>query len=164
MLIDTLRECSGDTSDAAQMLLPSAPESQPTPSRGTDEPCCSKDVDETPRELSPTNILQEHGAKFKFEKSFDLVVKRDKLWKSALSFHKNCLHCPERLFYELRIEFDGEEGVDAGALRQQFFQCLMKEMNDKLFEGALTQRIPKRNSNVEKNFLSAGMMIGHSIM
>ena len=152
MLVDTLHECNGDTSDAAQMLLPSPPESQPAPSRGADEPCCSKDVDQAPRELSPTDILQEHGAKFQSEKSFDLVIKRDKLWRSALSFYKNCLHHPERLFYELRIEFEGEEGVDAGALRREFFQCLMKEMNEKLFEGELTKRIPKRDSNIEKNF------------
>lgn len=55
-------------------------------------------------------------AKFKIEKSFELVINREKLWRSALYFYKNCLHCPERLFYELRIEFEGE-GVDAGALR-----------------------------------------------
>lgn len=79
MLIDTLRECDGDTRDAAQMLLPSAPEPQHTASGGADEPCCSKNVDQTPRELSPTDILQEHGAKFKSEKPFELVVRRDKL-------------------------------------------------------------------------------------
>ena len=48
--------------------------------------------------------------------------------------------------------------MDAGALRQEFSQCVMKEMNDKLFEGELTRLIPKQDS---KNFQSAGMMIGH---
>ena len=40
----------------------------------------------------------------------------------------------------------------------------MKEMNDKFFEGALTRRIPTRDSNIKKNFQSACMMIGHSIL
>ena len=48
------------------------------------------------------------------EKCFDLVVKRDNLWRSALPC---CLHHLEGMFYELRIEFEGEEGMDAGALR-----------------------------------------------
>lgn len=164
-LRETLHECGGDISDAAQILLPSAPPTHCTPSRGAAEPCCSKDVDQTPQvELSKSGLLQEHRAKFRSEKFFDLVINRDKLWRSALSFYKNCRHRPERLFYALRIEFDGEEGVDAGALRREFFQGLMKEMNDKLFEGALTRRVPKRDSNIENNFQSAGMMIGHSVM
>ena len=33
--------------------------------------------------------------------------------------------------------------MDAGALRWEFFQCIMQEMNNKFFEGELTRRIPK---------------------
>ena len=92
------------------MLLSPPLDSQPAPSSRTDEPCCSKNVvDQTPQEFSPTDNLQEHRVKFQSEKSFDLLVKRDKLWRSALSFYKNCPHHPKRLFNELRIEFEGKK-------------------------------------------------------
>ena len=51
--------------------------------------------------------------------------------------------------------------MDAGALRQEFFQCVM---NNKLFEGELARHVSKQDSNIEKNFQSTGMMIGHSII
>ena len=40
---------------------------------------------------------------------------------------------PEQLRKELQIEFVG--GVDAGALRNEFFEVLLREMNELLFEG-----------------------------
>lgn len=40
----------------------------------------------------------------------------------------------------------------------------MRELNNRLFEGEPTRRVPKRDSNIDKNFVAAGIMIGHSIM
>ena len=147
ILIDTLWECDSDTSDAAQMLLPPPPDSQPAPSRGTNEHCCSKYVvDQTPRELSPTDILREHRVKFHREKSFDLVVKRDNLWRSALPFYKNCLHHPERLFYELRIEVEGEKGW---CFEVRVFSVCYEGDEQQAFQGELARHVPKRDSNIQ---------------
>lgn len=46
----------------------------------------------------------------------ELRVHRDRIWRTALGFYKNALHNRQRLQYEFRVEFDGEEGIDAGAL------------------------------------------------
>ena len=48
--------------------------------------------------------------------NIDLSINRSNLWRTALGFYKNCMVMPERLRWELRIKFDDEEGVDAGAL------------------------------------------------
>ena len=43
-----------------------------------------------------------------------------------MSFYKNSMCAPNRLREELNIEFQGEEGIDAGALRCEFFQSLQR--------------------------------------
>ena len=40
-----------------------------------------------------------------------------------------------RLRKILFIEFEGEEGIDAGALKAEFFESVMKSLNEELFEG-----------------------------
>ena len=42
---------------------------------------------------------------------------------------------PYKLKQRLSIGFDGEEGIDAGALRVEFFCEVLQEMNKRLFEG-----------------------------
>ena len=98
------------------------------------------------------------------DKHFELLVSRDRLWRNAACFYKNCLHHQERLSYDLHIEFQGEEGIDAGALKCEFFECLMKEVNERLFEGEITRRLPKRDNGVERNHEIAGIIFGHSIL
>ena len=71
---------------------------------------------------------------------------------------------PEQLRKELRIEFEGEEGVDAGALRNEFFEVLLREMNELLFEGRESSRLPKKDSNLQRLFECAGVIIAHSIL
>ena len=46
--------------------------------------------------------------------------------------------------YNLVVEFVGEEGVDAGAIRGDFFEQLMVEIDNQLFEGDHFRRILKK--------------------
>ena len=94
----------------------------------------------------------------------DLLVKRQQVWRHALAFYKGSKQSPDRLRLRLCVEFEGEEGVDAGALTSDFFECMYNEINDKLFEGHPTCRFPKKNWNLEKNFELAGMCIAHGLV
>ena len=102
----------------AQILLLRTPASDPTHitvSGSGGDPSHSRDVEQIPGEMSMTDILQTHKSGLQSDRPFDMVVKRDKIWRSALSFYKNCVHHPQRLYFEPRVEFEGEEGIDAGA-------------------------------------------------
>ena len=58
----------------------------------------------------------------------------------------------------------GEEGVDAGALQNDFFESVLKHLNDKLFEGTEFRRVPKKDWALEHWFEMAGMIISHSLI
>jgi len=103
-------------------------------------------------------VLQLQSSRFS-----ELIVHRDSLWRTALGFCKNSLHNHERLQYKCWIGFEGEEGIDTGALRAEFFQNLMKLVNDNWFEGNSSCHVPKKDCNLERNFEICGM-IAHSIL
>ena len=69
-----------------------------------------------------------------------------------------------RLHRVLSVEFSGEDGIDGGALRNDFFESLVSEINERLFEGNSTRRLPKKDWEVEKMFVLAGVMIAHSLI
>lgn len=46
---------------------------------------------------------------------------------------------------QLVVEFEGEKGVDAGALRSTFCELLIREVDQHLFEGDEKRHIPKKD-------------------
>lgn len=118
-----------------------------------------------PQSYSKEKLLCEYSSRLMNPlRSIDLFVNRDSLMRTALTFYKNCKLHPERLQCELIIEFENEEGIDAGALRFEFFENIFREINDAMFEGEEKRRVPKKDANMEQNFELVGMMIGHSIL
>ena len=93
-----------------------------------------------------------------------LDIDRQSVWRHALIFYKS--KSVEELKRPLSLSFDGsnEFGIDAGALKQEFFEILFRIINEDLFEGNEKQRIPARGwekANLQK---MAGIMIAHSIL
>lgn len=118
-----------------------------------------------PQTYSKEKLLFEYSSRLMNPlKSIDLFVNRNNLMRTALSFYKNCKLHPERLQCELIVEFENEEGIDAGALRFEFFENIFREINDTMFEGKEIRRVPKKDSNMEQHYELIGMMIGHSIL
>ena len=119
-------------------------------------------------EVSPVSVqsvLQRCANKFILEdSSYVLEVKRSSLWKSGLIFYKQAMVNPDMLRKNLTIDFVGEEGVDAGALKAEFFDILIKEMDRRLFEGNPEKRIPKKSWQGGPGHKLAGMIIGHSLL
>lgn len=71
---------------------------------------------------------------------------------------------PGQLRREVRIEFKGEEGVDAGGVRNEFYAMLIRELDEKLFEGSINNRLTKRDSNLQRMFETAGVIMAHSVL
>ena len=57
----------------------------------------------------------------------------------------------------------GEVGSDSGALRKEFFEDGIREVNSRLFEGDDNRRVPKKDLTLETLFEIAGMLVAHSI-
>lgn len=53
----------------------------------------------------------------------------------ALRFYKIAIKETAKLWQPLAIIFQEEEGLDAGALKTEFFELLFKEIQKRLFEG-----------------------------
>lgn len=70
----------------------------------------------------------------------------------------------EELTKALSVEFVGEEGIDAGAIRLSFFELLLAEVNSHLFEGGDCRRIPKRDWGLATLFEIGGVMVAHSLL
>ena len=51
----------------------------------------------------------------------------------------------DQLMKDVRVEFEGEEVIHAGALKLHYFELLMQKIDENLFTGLPTRRIPKMN-------------------
>ena len=98
------------------------------------------------------------------EEDVGITVERGKLWRKAEVFYKAAIHNVSLVQKQLVITFVNEPGVDCGALKNEFFQSLLVEINDRLFEGLPTRWVPKRDISIQEDFELAGMAIAHSIM
>ena len=95
-----------------------------------------------------------------------LNVNRDDLWCICLAFYKLALKHPERLKKNLCVKFveSGESGIDAGALRNEFFCLCFDEVVKRLFEGD-TVLIPRRGIGSKSiQFEVVGALIAHSVL
>ena len=93
-----------------------------------------------------------------------ISVARDKLWHQAVCVYKRIKANPGLLHRQMSVEFEGEDGVDAGALRLSFSECLMLKLNEELFEGHQEKRLPKKDWGLCPLFEIAGLMVSHSLM
>ena len=62
------------------------------------------------------------------------------------------------------MSFEGEEGIDAGALSAEFFQLALDQIKKRLFQGKVDRVIPIKDSTKLMLFRIAGMVLGHSLL
>ena len=65
---------------------------------------------------------------------FVLRVEREHLIGSALAqMELHLIHDPSVFKRQLKVKFEGEEGIDEGGLQKEFFQLIIKELFDEKF-------------------------------
>ena len=129
-----------------------------------EEVCDTEGQESRPPEvLTISDILFKLQSKVKGS-DFTLAVKRDELWMGALRFYKIAIKETEKLWQPLAIIFQEEEGLDAGALKTEFFELLLKEIQKRLFEGRDESKVPLRDSSKAFLLKLAGVAISHSII
>ena len=128
------------------------------------EELCEAEEDQKKKldELTLAEVLQKLLTNVK-ESEYTLTIDRDELWRGALSFYKKALYDKETLWQSLII-FKEEEGLDDRAMRTEFFELLLKEIQLRLFEGPQESQLPVRESSKAFLLKLAGVAISHSII
>ena len=117
----------------------------------------------TPSSLQ--SVLSTHSRQI-MNTSNELFLKLNKedLWPRALTFYKDIKNDLSKLRQDINIEFEQEEGSDAGAIKITFFEMLLRAINLELFEGREEKRVPKKDWGLDGVMEIAGIMVGHSIL
>ena len=172
-MASVLRLSDGDLEEAVDTLInedekgtPSPLTSEPlhsVPLGSADQPCSSA-MHATSTEVTIESLLKNASEAIDFDRYVDVIVRRDHIWSDGIALYKRGLEDPSILMKDIRVEFRDQEGVDAGALKLDFFESLLNEINTRLFVGEQTRRIPKKDWGLEGVFEVAGAIMAHSLL
>lgn len=114
------------------------------------------------------SLLHSHSNKvIDFSVSCHLEVARspkETFWLSVMAYYKSCKAKPEKLTKELVIQFTGEAGADSGALRREFFEDAIYQVNMNLLEGDDDRRMLRKDWGMESTYEVMGSLVAHSIL
>ena len=94
----------------------------------------------------------------------EMTVNREGIWKDALKYYKRKVHDVTSLKKRLEVSFEGEDGLDGGAMKMEFFQLVFDEVSKRLFEGDSLNAVPVKDSSKLFLFRLTGMLIVHMIL
>ncbi|CAB3983111.1 G2 M phase-specific E3 ubiquitin- ligase-like [Paramuricea clavata] len=107
--------------------------------------------DATPKEEHPQDpvtydsiesLVADFSSSVNDNKSYTLCIDREELWRGALSFYKKALSDKTLPLKDLSIIFKGEEGLDAGAMKVEYFELLLTEIHQRLLKDHNHQSFP----------------------
>lgn len=81
-----------------------------------------------------------------------------------MRFYKKAKEAMGLLVKLLVIEFVGEQGIDSGSLRREFFEQALKEGNKRMFAGEDCHRVPRKDTSSEFFFEVFGILVSHSML
>jgi len=107
------------------------------------------------------SLIQQRPSKITSKETV-ITIKRDTIWREALCFYKKCLTNPEKLWESPTVCFGGEDGLDGGAMKADFFELLLEQIKIRLFEGD-EYLIPVGDNSKGLLTRLAGVIISHSL-
>ena len=109
------------------------------------------------------SLIQQLSSKVTSSKEIVITVKREDIWREALCFYKKCLTNPEKVWDSPAVCFEGEDGLDGGAMKAEFFELLLEQIRKRLFEGD-EYLIPVGDSSKGLLLKLAEVIISHSLI
>ena len=121
-------------------------------------------VDKPDQDLSALELIKRFRKNHSIEGHYTLEIQdRENIWREGLGFYKMAIVKPEYLFKSFHLVYEGELGIDAGALRIEFFTKFFQQARKELFEEVNSHVIPKRSGGNLVIFKIIGLVIAHSI-
>lgn len=116
------------------------------------------------KDMSLKEILNQITSLASENDTITLEIERDNLWMESLRFYKRNLVNSQVMTKKLIIEFKGEDGLDGGAMKTEYFNLLLEEVKNRLFEGENNSLLPVKDITKAVLFKVAGMIIVHSLI
>ena len=116
------------------------------------------------QDVTLKSVLQDLTNRVDSDHVTNITISRERIWRDCLAFYKVSFVDKSRLFRELKVEFAGEDGVDCGALKLEFFQVSLDAAKKSLLEEAKDFMVPKKTSTSHLAYKVFGALIGHSIL
>ena len=117
-----------------------------------------------PADKALEQVLMEYRRQVNSADELNITVERDNIWCNILAFYKKSLTDKARLRKKLVVTFQGEDGVDAGALSAEFFQLALDQIKKRLFQGKPERALPIKDYTKAMLFQIAGMITAHSLV
>jgi len=96
-----------------------------------------------------------------------LKISRENIWADAMKFYKTALGDLTLLKRKFVVKFNNENGIDLGALRNEFFTLIFDKAKQELFETDEKKtwlHVPKRSGGNTHIFKIFGIIIAHSLL
>ncbi len=114
--------------------------------------------EETKENLPLEELIDKFVEKNQLHGDESILVDRETFWLDVVKFYKKALSKPDILRKELYVAFDGEEGLDGGVMKIEFFTLALNEIKARLFEGAERNMVPIKDATKGILFQLAGVM------
>ena len=111
------------------------------------------------------SLLLREFRDFHAEAGFEeMSVSRDALWLDMLRYYKRKVQDTNALAKTFEVSFKGEEGLDGGALKIEFFNLAWDEVKQRLFSGNPPSLLPIKDIKKLFLFQLAGTLLVHTVM
>lgn len=117
------------------------------------------------KQITLKDVVSRFQEKVKLDGNYFLkIANRNNTWREGLTFYKCALADHTMLTKKLSVEFEEEDGIDAGAIRIEFFSKFFSFSLKELFEEKNGYWIPKRSAGNLMLFKIIGLSVAHSIL
>ena len=116
------------------------------------------------KEVTIIDIVSRYQKRIQTGGNYYLKITRDNIYREGLTFYKCALAKKVLLTDNFHVEFKNEDGIDAGAIKVEFFVKFFEAILKELFEQVGVYSIPKRSAGNLVLFKIVGVAIAHSIV
>ncbi len=118
----------------------------------------------TSSNMNLSSLLEEFRKSNEKDEIEEIEVERDAVWVNILKYYKRNVSNPRALCKSLEVSFKGEEGLDGGAMKVEYFNLAWDHVTTRLFEGNPVSLVPIKDTTKRFLFQLTGILMVHTIM